>query len=200
MALTVDHVLNVHKAPLMRIFIHRRCCRRHEGVRAIWTDRQQHPLGALEEAPNLLAPTRPRTAEAPERREGCFLGGTIRHRVGHASAQPAWRAEGAAVPAVAERVEHVERARGAGRHAVRFVVHRLANDVIHTFAGDSPVDLRVIGPTAHADNRFHPGVVGPQADRTVHRAALAVHLRTVGRRAHHVLVGLVVVGVVDRDR
>ena len=83
---------------------------------------------------------------------------------------------------------------------MRFVVRHLANDVIHTFAGDSPVDLRVKGPTAHANNRFHPGVVGPQADRTVQWTALAVHLYAISRRTHHVLIGLVVVGVVDRDR
>ena len=35
---------------------------------------------------------------------------------------------------------------------------------------------------------------------TVAGAALAVHLRAVGRRAHHVLVGVVVVGIVDRHR
>ena len=48
-ALAVDHVLNVHVASLVRVIAHFRRRRRHEGVRAIWTDGQQHHLCALEE-------------------------------------------------------------------------------------------------------------------------------------------------------
>ena len=46
----------------------------------------------------------------------------------------------------------------------------------------------------HGAVRCKVGTVRPQAQR----AALAVHLHTIDRRAHHVLVGSVVVGVVDR--
>ena len=47
-ALTVDHVLNVHEAALVRVFVDRRRRCRHEGVRAVGSRRQQHVLGALE--------------------------------------------------------------------------------------------------------------------------------------------------------
>ena len=49
-------------------------------------------------------------------------------------------------------------------------------------------------------NHFGTLKVVPNRHRAVHWAAPAVHLLAVGCCAHHVLVGLVVVGVVDLDR
>ena len=49
-ALAVDHVLDVHEAALVRIFVDRRGCRRHEGVRAVGARWQLNTTSALEEA------------------------------------------------------------------------------------------------------------------------------------------------------
>ena len=49
-ALAVDHVRGVHEAALVRVLVHRRRRRRHEGVRAIGSRRQLELRGTLEVA------------------------------------------------------------------------------------------------------------------------------------------------------